>query len=88
MQNIITSAGDVDGPLKVLLSEDDARCFGLGLHVHVPFSLHTNCWRDKVPLLGPDRQEQWDGMPHIQRRFGILREGRHANVLQYEEISK
>lgn len=70
----ITSAGDVDGPLKVLLSENNACCSGLGLRVLFPRPLQPHCWRDKVPLLGPDRQEKWDGMPHIQRHFSILRE--------------
>lgn len=48
--NIITSAGDVDGPLKVLLSEDNACCSGRGLRVLVPLALQPHCWRDEVPL--------------------------------------
>lgn len=75
--NIITSAGDVDGPLEVLLPENKACCPGLGLCVSLPLPLQAHCRRDKVPLLGPDRQEKWNGTPHIQRHFSVLRRGTH-----------
>ncbi len=74
--NILTSAGDVDGPLEVLLSEDEACCSGFGLCVLFRLPLHPHGWRDEVPFLGPDRQKERDGMPNVQRCFSILR-GRH-----------
>lgn len=76
----ITSAGNVDGPLKVLLSENNAGCSGFGLRVLFPLPLHPHCWRDKVPLLSPHWQEKWDRMLHIQRHFGILTERGHIFV--------
>lgn len=84
--NIITSAGDVDGPLKVLLSEDNACCSGRGLRVLVPLALQPHCWRDEVPLLGPDRQEKWNGVPQIQGRFSILRGGGQISVFNQYKI--
>ena len=76
----ITSAGNVDGPLNVLLSENDACRLGLGLQVLRPRPLQPNRRRDEISLLGPDWQEKWDGMPHVQRRLSILTGGGRINV--------
>ena len=72
-----TSAGNVDRPLKVLLPEDDARRSALGLGVPLHLPLHPHCRRDKVPLLGPDRDVERDQVPDTQRCLSVLRgEGR------------
>ena len=59
-----TGAGDVDGPLGVLLPDDEAGCSGLGLHVALRPLLDPRCWRDEVTLLGADGQIQRDWVSH------------------------
>lgn len=49
-----TGTGDVDGPLEVLLPENDARRSGLGLGVGLSSALNPHRRRDEVALLGPD----------------------------------
>lgn len=67
-----TGAGDVDGPLHVLLPENNACRSGFGLRVFLDFLFQSHSWRDKVALLGPDRQEKRDRMLHFQRPFNSL----------------
>lgn len=67
-----TGAGNVDGPLEVLLPENDACCSGFGLRVFLDFLFQSHSWRDKVALLSPDWQEKWDRMLHFQRPFNFL----------------
>lgn len=67
-----TGAGDVDGPLDVLLPENNACCLGFGLRVFLDFLFQSHSWRDEVALLGPDWQDKWDGMLHFQRPFNSL----------------
>lgn len=68
-----TRAGDVDGPLKVLLPEDNARRPGLGLRIGLSPALHPNRGGDEVALLGPDGQEERGRVSNIQGRVGTLR---------------
>lgn len=70
-----TGAGDVDGPLKVLLSENDACRSGLGLRVPLPSPLKAHRRRDEVTLLGPDGQEEGGRVSNVQGRISsALRE--------------
>ena len=82
----ITGAGNVDGPLDVLLSENDARRLRFGLQVLRPGSLKPHRRRDEVPLLGTNRQEERDGMPHVQRRLCILRGGRRNDSPSFYKL--
>lgn len=69
----VTSAGDVDGPLHVLLPEHNSCCSGFSLCVFLHFPLQSRRWRDKVALLSPDWQEKWDMMLSFQRPFNFLK---------------
>lgn len=69
----VTGAGDVDGPLHVLLPEHNSCCSGFGLCVFLHFPLQSRRWRDKVALLSPDWQETWDMMLSFQRPFNFLK---------------
>lgn len=68
-----TSAGDVDGPLEVLLLDDDACRPGLGLWVLLLMSLLPYRGGDEVALLSADRQVERAGRPQVQKRLCILR---------------
>lgn len=68
-----TSGGDVDGPLEVLLPENDARRLALGLSVGLSPALYPNRRRDEVALLGPHGQEERGRLSNIQGRISTLR---------------
>lgn len=67
-----TGAGDVDGPLHVLLPENNACCSAFGLRVFLEFVFQSHSWRDKEALLGPDRQDKWDRALRFQRPLDFL----------------
>lgn len=67
-----TGAGDVDGPLHVLLPEDQACCSGSGLRLFLDFLFQSHSRRDKVALLSPDRKEEWHRRLHFRRGFSCL----------------
>lgn len=77
---LVTSAGDVDGPLKVLLPDDNACCSALFLRVPLDLPLHPHSWRDEVALLGPGRQEERSWLPHIQRHLCVLRQQQQLSM--------
>lgn len=69
-----TCARDVDGPLHVLLLDNNPGCSSSGLRVLLLLPLYPHRRRDEVSLLGPGRKDQREGMPHFHRRLHSLRE--------------
>lgn len=72
-----TRAGDVDGSLHVLLSDDHSCSARLRLLLRVWLFLQPHSWRDEVALLGANGNQCSLGPLHIQEKPNTLHTERY-----------